>query len=371
MGPMRAAALAWGELRPGIAIEWSARPLSAFNDQPLEELARRYDLLVIDHPFVGTAAQTGCLAPLDELLPEPVLVERAADSVGRSHDSYSYAGRQWALAVDAACQVAVARDDLLARCAERAPETWEEVRVLAEALPQRVALPLYPTDAICSLLSLCASLGAAATDGDSFFSDTDAGEQALSLLAGLVPLLHGESLGFNPPRALDRMSDSDEIAYMPLVFGYTNYSRPDLARRTRLRFVDIPSAGQGPAGSVLGGAGLAVSSSSPLSAEAAAFAAWATSREAQAAVIFPAGGQPASRSAWLDPALDAASGGFFSGTRATIEAAYVRPRAAWWPRFQEEAGHAVARALRERERPASVAAVLERLYLRHRASSEV
>ena len=369
MGPMLAAARAWASLRPGVEIEWSTRPLAAFNDQPLEELARSFDLLVIDHPFAGTAARTACLVPLDDLLPESDLAERAGDSVGRSHASYAYEGRQWALAVDAACQVAVARDDLLASHVQRAPETWEEVLALAAALPSRVAIPLYPTDAICSLLSLCTNLVTEAARGDSCFPDRDVGTRALALLSDLVPFLHPESFSFNPPRALDRMRDSDEIAYMPLVFGYTNYSRPESGARARLRFLDIPSAGAGPVGSLLGGGGLAVSSRSRHSAEAAAFVAWATGREAQAEVIFPAGGQPASRSAWLDPALDAASGGFFSGTRATIEAAHVRPRAPWWPPFQEEAGHAVVRALQGRERAEDAVVELERLY--RRAKSEV
>jgi len=370
MGPMLAAARAWATLRPGAEIEWSARPLAAFNDQPLEELARSSDLLVIDHPFTGTATRTACLAPLDELLPESVLAERADDSVGQSHASYSYGGSQWALAVDAACQVGVARDDLLAHHGRRVPETWEEVLALAAALPGRVAVPLYPTDAICSLLSLCANLGAEAAGNDSFFPDRDVGARALSVLSELVPHLHEESFSFNPPRALDRMRDSDEIAYMPLVFGYTNYSRPGAGARARLRFVDIPSARDRPVGSLLGGAGLAVSSRSRRPFEAAAFAAWATGRDAQVEVIFPAGGQPASRSAWLDPALDAASGGFFSGTRATINAAHVRPRAPWWPPFQEEAGHVVVHALREREQAADAVAALERLYRRRRDGGE-
>jgi multiple sugar transport system substrate-binding protein len=267
----------------------------------------------------------------------------------------------------------VARDDLLAHHRQRAPATWDEVAALAAALPGGVAIPLYPTDAICSLLTLCANLGGPAAGGDFFFSDRDVGEQALALLGRLTPLLHSESLAFNPPRALDRMRDSEEIVYMPLSFGYTNYSRTDAHARPRLRFLDIPSAGRGPVGSV-GGAGLAVSSASCHPEEAAAFAAWATGRATQAAVVFPAGGQPASRFVWLDPALDAASGGFFSGTRATIEAAHIRPRAPWWPPFQEEAGHLVARALRERRPPGDTAAELERLYRRHRdgrAPSEV
>jgi multiple sugar transport system substrate-binding protein len=362
---MLAASEAWGRVRPGVEIEWSFRSLASFGDQPIGELANRFDLLVIDHPFVGTAAATGCLVPVEELLPPATLAELAEDAIGLSHHSYAYGGSQWALAADAACQVAVARDDLLEQAGCAAPATWGEVRSLAAALPSRVAMPLHPIDAICSLLTICAGLDSPAGAGESFFVSPDEGERAVGLLAELVPLLHTRSLEVNPPQALDLMCDTDEIVYMPLVFGYTNYSRPE-GGRARLRFLDVPSFGHAVAGALLGGAGLAVSSASREPAEAAAFAAWVCGRQAQADVVFAAGGQPASRSAWLDERLDAASGGFFSGTRASIEAAYLRPREPWWPRFQEQAGHIVARLLRHGEPPSACVARLEALYDRCR-----
>ena len=44
----------------------SSRSLEAFGDQPLEDVADQYDLIVIDHPFCGRAERTGCLTPLDD-----------------------------------------------------------------------------------------------------------------------------------------------------------------------------------------------------------------------------------------------------------------------------------------------------------------
>ena len=70
---------------------------------------------------------------------------------------------------------------------------------------------------------------------------------------------------------------------------------------------------------MLGGAGLAVSAASAHPAEAAAFAAWASGAEAQHDIVARTGGQPGHRSAWDDPELDALAGGFYSGTRASIE----------------------------------------------------
>lgn len=383
MAPMRAAAEAWRLIRPDVRLEWATRPLEAFNDEPVEEIAAAYDLLVIDHPFSGTAAATGCLAPLDLLVPSAELATLAADAIGPSHTSYTYAGRQWAVAVDAACHVGAVRDDLLQSLGFAAPTSWPEVEALVDAAPGRVAIPLYPTDAICVLLTLLASRGEDPARGETFFVDRASGSAALAFLATLVSRLHPDSFDFNPPRALDRMRATDEIVAIPLLFGYTNYSRPfgpglgsgrtgpDGDHPARIRFVDIPSAGRSPAGALLGGAGLAVSASSQHPEAAASFAAWACSAETQREIVFPAGGQPGSRTVWLDAELDGASGGFFSGTRASIEGAYVRPREAWWPAFQEAAGHVVAASLRSATDPEQAADELERLFAEHRAVENV
>ena len=133
-------------------MQWEARSLSAFGDQPLEDIAGDYDLLVIDHPFCGRAAQTACLTPLDELLDEETLAGLAAGAVGPSHDSYAHAGHQWALATDAACQVAAVREDLLPE--DPTPRSWDEALDLATRRPGAVALPLSPPHAISSWLSI-------------------------------------------------------------------------------------------------------------------------------------------------------------------------------------------------------------------------
>ena len=112
--PLRACSEAWEQLHPDIALSWHNRSLTDFGDEPVEAVAHRYDLVMIDHPFCGTAEATATLQPLDELLAPEVLAALAADSVGPSHAAYTFHGRQWALATDAACQVAAVRDDLLA-----------------------------------------------------------------------------------------------------------------------------------------------------------------------------------------------------------------------------------------------------------------
>src|SRR3546814_14565793 len=58
--PLVAASRAWAEAG-GEAIAWDRRSLQDFESFPVEELARRYDLIVIDHPHVGQVADAGCL----------------------------------------------------------------------------------------------------------------------------------------------------------------------------------------------------------------------------------------------------------------------------------------------------------------------
>ncbi|MCW2953050.1 MAG: hypothetical protein JWQ48_2220, partial [Conexibacter sp.] len=258
VAPMRAAAAAW-QLRTGEVLTWDARPLAAFNDQPLDELTGSYDLLVIDHPLVGTAARSGALAALDELLDAPTLALLAAGAVGGAHASYRYGGRQWALAADAACQVSAAREDLLAARGEAIPRNWEELLALADRVPGAVAIPLYPADAICSLLTLCALVGrplSAASGGAGFAVEAVAALVALA--ARVDPICFEE----NPPALLARMRSGELVAYAPLTFGYSGLAAPagDLPG---LRFGDVPALDGGRAGALLGGAGLAVSAQSP------------------------------------------------------------------------------------------------------------
>lgn len=357
---MRACTEAWGLLHPEVELSWESRSLTDFGDEPLEEVAHQYDLVMIDHPFCGTAEATGTLVPLDELLDPGLLASLEADSIGASHASYAFHGRQWALATDAACQVAAVRDDLLD--GTPAPATWDEVLALARAQPGQVAVPLAPAQAMCAFLTLCANAGDPAAESPQRLVDSEVGVAAVELLDELYRLGPPAALEWEQPDVLGRLTSGDELVFVPLVFGFVTYARADRVARP-CRFLDLPSAGAGPVGAILGGAGLAVSATSEHPDEAAAFAAFASDPEVQRTIVGPAGGQPGSRTAWNDPALDRASGGFFSGTAATIEQAWVRPRERWWPAFQLEGGRLLNHGLGAAEPRRHLFASLESLYL--------
>jgi multiple sugar transport system substrate-binding protein len=128
------------------------------------------------------------------------------------------------------------------------------------------------------------------------------------------------------------------------LFGYTNYSREGF-RANRLRYVDIPSGPNGVAGSLLGGAGIAVSARTTALAEAIDHAFWLASAPVQAGVYFDAGGQPGNSVAWEDDRTNAETLDFFRGTRATLEGAYLRPRFAEYIELQDVLSPLVTQAL--------------------------
>ncbi|WP_306121011.1 extracellular solute-binding protein, partial [Roseitalea sp. MMSF_3504] len=125
--PMVATSKAYADTHPGVTITWEKRSLQAFADRPIEEMAHTYDLMVIDHPHVGEVARNGLLMALDGIGRDDELKTLAAQSVGVSHPSYEFDGRQWALAIDAATPVAAFRPDRL----DAAPTRWDEVVALA------------------------------------------------------------------------------------------------------------------------------------------------------------------------------------------------------------------------------------------------
>lgn len=323
----------------GVRIDWEARSLRSFGDDAPVAAAERYDLLVIDHPHVPVAAGAGLLVPLDGWGHDDELRVLAAQSVGPSHRSYRWAGRQWALACDAAAQVSAHRPDQL----PDAPRCWDDVEQLAAE--GRVRWALAPIDAWSSLLTLAAQRGTPPVARPGEFLDRQDLLAVLDVIHRLAALVPAEDLRCDPVAVAEILCGENRWCYSPLLFGYTNYSRPGF-RPATLRYRDIPTTGGAPDGALLGGAGIAVSSRSEHRAECIAFACWLCSAPVQTGVYLAGGGQPGNAAAWSDPAADAATGRFFSGTRRTLEGAWVRPAVPGYLAFQGRASQWLADCLR-------------------------
>ncbi len=359
--PLEAACRTWSD-RHSEECRIIRRPLTAFNDQPLSELAPISDVMIIDYPHVAQAIAENAITPICDLLQPNAIETIRSGSIGPAQDSFVVDGQDVALASDAACQVAAFRPDVLDDLGADVPSDWKGVFALAERHAGSVAVPLYHTDAISCLFSLTAGSGAAPDGGAAFFPDRTAAEDAVDLLIRLAASVDPVCWQCTPQKLYAHAGAGGTIAYLPLTFGYTWLTAPD---KGGWRF-GAPPAG---CGSLLGGAGMAVSSQAQDPAKAAEFAEWYCAADCQRDAAFN-GGQPAGLSAWTDPPADDANGGFFSATFATQEQAYVRPRAAWWPAVQTAAGEALVTSMRSAKNAEAIIGELENIYTQTRAAHE-
>lgn len=142
---------------------------------------------------------------------------------------------------------------------KRPPKTWEEVIELAkESRNWKIAIPLDSVHSLCVFLTLLSNYGEHPLYHRNYLANEDLMIKILQYLSNLIKYIHEDSLKMNPILALEKMSESDEIGYIPLIFGYVNYSIKQIKKKV-IFFDNIPSAGLGPIGSVLGGAGFTVS----------------------------------------------------------------------------------------------------------------
>ncbi len=337
--PMIATAQRFSELHPGVTISWQVRSLQAFADQPLAELARSFDLLVIDHPSIGFAAEAGLLMALDGLLPADFLADQAGNSVGASHASYSWQSHQWALAIDAATPVSGWRPDLLARANVEVPETWDQLLALAHR--GLVAVPGLAIDSLMNVYMLALALGEEPFQHAGQFLSEQAGVEAMGMLRSLLSACHPSCLARNPIATWEELANGDRFAYCPFAYGYSNYSRSGYARHP-LTVGGLASLSNGARlRSTLGGAGFAVSRATAHRDIAIEYAQFTASSAIQSTLYFDAGGQPGNRGAWRDEEVNRRSNQFFSSTLPTLDAAYVRPRFPGYLDFQDAAAPVV------------------------------
>ena len=356
-GPLDASVAPYCQDHPGLTIEWDRRSLYEFGEGSLAEVLSSYDLVIFDHPFIGDIAAGQLMVPFSDHLAPQRLKEFAEDSVGQSWMSYARDGWQWALPIDAACQVASYRPDLLERYGAP-PATFAELLALARRLRgdgKWIGLPSVPTDALCMLLTFCAQK----TGNDLYgFTDSKVVESAVADLRQLAELAHPLSRQWNPIRCYDHMTANNDVVYVPYAFGYVNYASANNARH--LRFCDIPAESH--AGALLGGAGIGISAQSKNPEAAIAYAVHLCAPTYQRDLYVDAGGQPGSLSAWQDAEVNARTSDFFKDTLKTIDSSYLRPTHPGFINFFRDAAATVANAIHGEMTPRDLSGLLDRLY---------
>jgi multiple sugar transport system substrate-binding protein len=341
----------------GIEVHWDKRSLQDFEAYPVEELARNYDLIVIDHPHVGQITHENCLLPLDIDGREDQRKALQAGSVGASYASYHWQGRQWGFPIDAATQVQAYRPDALSQPLRR----WHDVVDLARN--GRVLLPLRPPHSLMTFYTLCANQGSACNVDGPDLADPAIGAQSIDLMREIAALIDPACFNMDPITVFEWMAEpGSPFICAPLIYGYVSYATAGFRKRL-IKFADIPAAGnRGPVGSALGGTGIAVSAFSVHREEAVDFAYWVAGAEIQRSLYATSGGQAGHAGAWEDDQVNAATSDFYRDTRVTLESAWVRPRHDGYMRFQQEGSERLNDGLKAGHASAAIMADLNMLF---------
>ncbi len=348
----------------GLDIHWDKQPLEGFESHPIADLCARYDLVVLDHPHVGEAISGDCLLSLEEVFGAEAVAELAKASIGPSLTSYRFAGKHWALPLDAATQVMALRHDLV----EDVPTTWDDVARLSRDTG-KVALSIAGPHACLSFLSIAAAFGEppAEKDPDILVSE-NVGRKVYDLMAELAARSPASVRHKNPIGILGHMAEHDDVALCPLVYGYVNYAAPHNSHP--LAFHNAPRArADGRPGSTLGGTGIGVSRRAHITSSLKAHLLWLMSREAQSGFIPDHEGQPSRRDAWHDERVNRRWDNFYRNTADTLEQAYVRPRHDGYIAFQGKASALLGTAFDERRSASDVLNELQSLYVASRVNA--
>jgi len=349
------------ELHPEVSIQWEKRSLQAFADASMAELADRFDLIIMDHPHTALAATEGLLLPFEDWLPAEFLSDQAANSVGGSHESYRFAGKQWTLATDAATPIATWRPDLMKQNGLAQPQTWDEVLALARG--GFVTVSAFPIDVLMNTYMFCEALGETPFTIDGELASHEVLAGALEELQKLVALCDPACLTRNPIRTAEWMAETSESrgAYCPFAYGYSNYSRPGYGSHL-LQAGGLVSFNGRRLRSTLGGAGIAVSSKTEHPRACMDYAEFTASPDIQKGLYFQAGGQPGHRGAWVDDAVNAASSNFFRDTLQTLDDSLLRGKFPGYMTFQDQGTPLAHDCVAGKTQPAEAAREINRIY---------
>jgi len=357
--PLLAAAQRYSELNPHVTINWKKRTLQEFADFPLEKLVNDYDLLIIDHPWVGCAAATNSVLPLDEYLPAAYLQNQSSNTVGESHISYYYDNHQWALAIDAATPAASYRADLFKQNGATVPDTWEELIDLAKS--GKVAIPSIPIDSLMNFYMFCLALGEEPFQSKTQVISKEIGVQALQTMRDLYSLIDKKLFSCNPIAVAELMSNTNDYWYCPFAYCYSNYPRLGYAKYP-LTYANLVHFDKKRLRSTIGGTGLAVSSFTKHKKEAVDFTAWVCSEECQSTFYVQHGGQPGHLAAWTNNMANLLTNSFFHTVLPVMKNGYMRPRYNGYLHFQDHAGDPVQQYLLQGGNPETVLKEIDRIY---------
>jgi len=325
-------------LADGGTLTWDKQPLEGFESHPIADMQ-----------------------PLDALFSRQTLDDIRDAVIGPCYDSYRYAGKPWALPLDAATQVMATRADLLDD--DPPLDLWPDV--MSHAKAGKTALSLAGPHAVLTFLSIAAAAGETPPCDENTLVSSVGCEAAWHVMRTIYAYMPKHAVAHNPIQLLDHMARANDIALCPLVYGYVNYSQVHTQGR-RITYRNAPRfTPTRRRGSTLGGTGLAISTHCTPSPALLQHLHALMQPAAQHGWIPDHAGQPSLTSAWQDARINAAAGNFYQNTYETICAAYVRPRHDGYIAFQSAASAMLREALAHGLSHTHVCNQLNPLYRRH------
>ena len=330
-----AASQRYEELNPGVRIRWEKRTLDEFGHKPIDQLARDFDLIVIDHPWAAFCLNRKVVLDLKPLLSESQWTQLSKEQVGASFESYVYNDQLLAIPIDAAAPAPSWRSDLMAKAGIQPPEDWQALIALADE--KKAIMPGFDADLFLNWLMLLHALQAHPFESPDTIADKQKGIEAAALLKRLAESMPKEVVDWNPIRIAEMMTRTDDFLYCPFAYTYNNYARSSFVPKP-LTYGNLPLLNGRPLRSILGGTGIALSAGNSDVKRSIDFALFCADARLQRTIYFYSGGQPSHIAAWENDALDAFSGGFFSGSLITHATALVRPRYDGFVDLQKQGG---------------------------------
>ncbi|MFL5739386.1 MAG: ABC transporter substrate-binding protein [Flavisolibacter sp.] len=357
--PLVAFSQRFSEIYPQVEVVWKKRTLQEFADFPLENLIDQYDLLIIDHPWVGCAAAGEYTLPLDQHLSKDYLNNQKKNATGSSYLSYFYDGHQWALPIDAAVPAASYRTDLFKKNHAALPKDWTDLIHLAGK--GKVAAPAIPIDLLMNFYTFCMAHGCEPFSGNEEVVDHETGSGALESMREFYSVLDKRFFTCNPIAVAELMTNTDDYWYCPFAYCYSNYSREGYSKKI-LQYADLVEFNGKKLRTTIGGTGIAVSSTTQHKEWALKLVEEIVSETCQSTFYVQHGGQPGHKAAWLNEDANQLCHDFFKNLLPVMENGYMRPRYNGYLFFQDHAGDPLHDYLLNGGKPTQVLEKMNQIY---------
>lgn len=323
------------ELHPGVRIHWDKRTLDEFGHKPIDQLIHDYDLIVIDHPWAGFCFAENLVLDLKPKLTTTQWNDLSQRCVGSSFESYVFDNKLLAIPIDTATPAPGWRPDLFEKHGLSLPKTWTDLLALADK--KLAIMPGFKADLFLNWLMLLHALDAHPFESPDTIAEKDKAIEAIGLLKRLSEPMPEKIWDWNPIAIYELLTGSDQYAYCPFAYSYSNYTRSSFVDKP-LKFGNLIELNGKPLRSILGGTGIALSSSCKEVDLALGFSLYCATAHVQSNIYLYAGGQPARKEAWLAEQLIPFTGGFFADSYPSHEEAIVRPRYNGYVAMQDKAG---------------------------------